>query len=125
MYAEDRGIPFVYKAVWRIGIGALCRFCLVFVPVSVVILPVAEPCFLGIGIHRFEVEGTVVGDETLEASLVVSGKIIYAEATEACAYSSETILVNKRQVLCCIINGRQIVFHTLSCPVAADFLVPF
>ncbi|CCX70058.1 unknown [Prevotella sp. CAG:255] len=45
-----------------------------------------------------------MSDKTLETLVVMSGKIIYAEASEACTNSTETILVYEREILACIIN---------------------
>ena len=92
---EDRGVPFVNKLVWRVVVGALGIGTHVLVPESVLIFPVAEPCLLSVGVHGFEVEGTIVGNEALEALVVVSGKIIYAESTETCAYSAKAVFVNE------------------------------
>ena len=46
MYAEDRRVPLIHKAVRTVLVCALRGFRRVLVPISVVILPVAEPSLL-------------------------------------------------------------------------------
>ena len=60
MDAEDGGVPFIHKAVGRLGVGLAGVGSLVFVPEGIVVFPVAEPSLLGVGVHRLKVEGTVV-----------------------------------------------------------------
>ena len=96
----------------------------VLIPVSIIILPVREPVLLGISIHRLEVESTVVSDETFEALVVMTGKIVNREATERSAHATQTVFIDIRQVGCCVVNGAEIVVHALACPVATDLLVP-
>ena len=95
--AEDRSVPFVNKAMWGVLVCLLCTCRSILVPVGIIVLPVREPGLLGVGVHRLKVEGTVVGDERLETLVVVRGKVINGETTEACAYASEAVLVNIRQ----------------------------
>ena len=122
--AEYWSVPLVYKLVRRVLVGAACTVGHVFVPVSVFILPVGEPSLLGVGVHRLKVEGTVVGNESLEALVVVAGKIVNRESAEACAYTSQTVLVYVRQVVGSVVDSRQIVVHALTGPVARYSLVP-
>ena len=124
VYAEDGRVPLVDEAVRRVLICALGVVCLVAVPVGILILPVREPSLLCVGVHRLKVEGTVVGDERLEALVVMAGEIVDREASEACAHTSQLVLVNERQVVGGIVDGCEIVVHALSGPVAADLLVP-
>ena len=106
--------------VGLLGVGHLRT-----VPVGLVVLPVREPVLFRLQIHRSEVEGTVVGDEGLEALLVDTCQIIDAEAAKRGTDGCQTVLVDERQILGSIVNSRQIVLHTLACPVAADFFLPF
>ena len=63
--------------VGLLGVGQLRTM-----PVSLVVLPVAEPVLLRLQIHRSKVEGTIVGDEALEALVVMAREIVDAEASE-------------------------------------------
>ena len=93
VYAEDGGVPLVDEAMRGVLVGLAGVGRLVFVPISIVVLPVGEPHLLGVGIHRLEVEGSVVGDEALEALLVMSGKIVDAESTERGTNGTEAVAV--------------------------------
>ena len=59
MDAEDRSVPLVYKLVRAVLVCLLGVGSLVFVPVSIIVLPVGEPNLLGICIHAFEVESSI------------------------------------------------------------------
>ena len=72
--AEDWSIPLVNELVRTVLVSLLGVGTLVLVPVSIVILPVREPSFLGIGIHAFQVESTIVGEERLETLVVMTGE---------------------------------------------------
>ena len=65
-----------------------------------------------------------MGDERLEALVVMAGEIVDREASEACAHTSQLVLVNERQVVGGIVDGCEIIVHALAGPVAADLLVP-
>ena len=108
----------------RVLVGAACAVGEILVPVSVVVLPVGEPCLLGVGVHRLEVEGSVVSDECLEALVVVACEVVDREAAEAGTNAAETILVDVRQVVGSVVDSREIVVHALACPVARHSLVP-
>ena len=86
--AEYRGVPLVDETMWRVLVGLTCIVCLVLVPVSVVVFPVGEPILLGLGVHCFEVESTVMSYETLEALVVMTCEIVHAEATERSTYGT-------------------------------------
>ena len=118
MDAEDRSVPLVYKLVRAVLVCLLGVGCLVFVPISIIVLPVGEPNLLGICIHAFEVESSIVGKESLEALVVMTSQIIYRETSEAGTYAAQTVFVYIRQVGCGIVDGRKIVVHALACPVA-------
>ena len=77
MDAEDRSIPLIYKLMRTVLVSLLGVGTLILVPVSIFILPVAEPSLLGIGVHALQIESTVVGEECLETLVVVTGEIIY------------------------------------------------
>ena len=94
MDAKDRCVPLVDKLVWTGIIGATGIGRTVGIPVSIFLLPVGEPCFFGVRIHRLQVEGTVVCDEAFETSVVMTGKIINGEATETGTYCSHAVTVN-------------------------------
>ena len=96
----------------------------VFVPVGILIFPVGEPCLLGVGVHRFEVERTVVGDERLETLVVMTGQIVDREAAERGTHGPESVFVDKRQVGHGIIYGTEIVVHALPGPVTGNLFVP-
>ena len=123
--AEDGGIPFVDEAVWRVVVGALGVGRLVAVPKGVVVLPVGEPVLLGLGVHGFEVEGSVVRDEALEALVVVAGEVVDAEAAERGTYGTHAVAIDIGQRVASIVDGAEVVAHALACPVARDFLKPF
>ena len=124
MDAEDGGVPVVNEPVRRVGISltGICR--LVLVPISIVILPVAEPVFFSLGVHRLQVECSIVSNEALEPFVVMAGKIIHAETTETGTYCTEPVFVDVGQVGASIVDGGEIVVHALAGPVAADFLAP-
>ena len=65
-----------------------------------------------------------MGDKALEALVVVAGKVIDGETAERGADGTETVFVNKREVVGSIVDGSQIVSHALARPVARDLLVP-
>ena len=125
MDTEDRCVPFIHKAMGRLGVGLAGIGSLVFVPEGVVILPIAKPCLLGVGVHRLKVECTIVRDEALEALVVIAGKPIYAESSKAGAYGSHAVLIYIGQVMGSIVDSREIVAHALTSPIATYSLVPF
>ena len=82
MDAENWRVPVVYGLMRTVLIRSAGILCHILVPVGIVVLPVGEPVLFGIRIHRLEVEGTIVGDEALEALVVVTCQIVYGEASE-------------------------------------------
>ena len=122
--AEDRSVPLVDEEMWGIAVGAVGIGGAVFVPVSIVVLPVGEPVLLSLGVHGFEVEGTVVGDEALEALVVVAGEVVDAESAEGGSDTAEAVAVDIGQGVAGIVNGAEIVAHALTSPVAGDLLQP-
>ena len=58
--AEDGGIPLIYKQVGRVLISLVGTSGTVFLPISIVVLLIAEEYFFGVGVHGFEVESTIV-----------------------------------------------------------------
>ena len=124
MYAENGRVPFVDKLVGAVLVGAFGVGREVFVPVGIIILPVAEPVLLSIGIHRLEVEGTVVGDKGLEAFVVMAGKVVDREASERGANGCHAVAVDIREIVGGIIDGREIVVDALAGPVARNGLTP-
>ena len=105
MDAENRRIPIGNSLMRTVLICTLGSLRGVFIPISIVILPVGEPRLLRVGVHRLEVESTVMSDEALEALVVVSGKIIDGEAAKAGTYRTQLILVDIRQVVGGIVDG--------------------
>ena len=65
-----------------------------------------------------------MGDERLEAFVVVSGKPIYGETSEAGTYAAQTLFVNER-FFRHFIDSREVVPHALAAVIAADCLIPF
>ena len=124
MDAQNGGVPLVHEAVGRVGVGLAGVGGLVFVPEGIVVLPVGEPVLLGLRVHSLEVEGAVVGDEALEALVVVAGQVVHAEAAERGTHGTQAVFVYIRQVVGGIVDGHQIVVHALAGPVAAYFLAP-
>ena len=80
---QDGSVPLINKLVRTIGIGLLCRFCGISIPIGIVILPVGEPNLFCVGVHAFEVECAVVGNECFEPFVVMPGEIINRETTKA------------------------------------------
>ena len=105
MDAEDGGVPFIYKAMGGVLVGLTGVGCLVFVPVGIVVFPVAEPVLLGLGVHGLEVEGTVVGDEALEALVVMASEEIDGEAAEGSTYGSHAVFIDKGQIVSRKVGG--------------------
>ena len=124
MNAEDRGVPLIHKLMRRVVVGACGIGCLILIPESIVIFPVREEYLLCIRVHRLQVEGTIVRDESLEALVVMTRQIVNAESSEAGTYGTQFVFIHVWQILCGIIDSCQIVFHALTSPVAADFLQP-
>ena len=124
MDAEDGGVPIIDTLVGTVGISVACTLGLVLVPVGVVVLPVGEPGFLGIGVHGLKVEGSIMSDEALEPFVMMAGKVIYREATEAGANGTQTVFVNIGEIVGSIVDGAEVIFHALAGPVAADIFVP-
>ena len=122
--AEYRRVPLADVQVRTVGIGAPGSFRLVLVPVSIVILPVAEPRLLGIGVHALEVEGTVVCNEALETSVVDACQIIDGESAERRTDGTEPVLVHERQIAGRIVDGGEVIVHALTGPVGTYLLVP-
>ena len=54
----------------------------------------------------------------------MTGEIVYGEAAETGSYGSKTVAVDIGKIVGGIVDGCEIVAHALSCPVAADCLVP-
>ena len=75
--AEDWSIPLVNELVRTVLVSLLGVGTLVLVTVSIDILPVREPSFLGIGIHALQDESPIVGEERLETLVVMTGEIVY------------------------------------------------
>ena len=125
MYAEDGCVPLVNEAMRRVlvGLSGACR--LVFVPVSIVVLPVGEPVLLSLGVHCLEVEGAVMRNEALEATFVMTCQIVNREAAKRGSDGTEAVFIDVRKVLRGIIYRGEVVLHALSGPVSADFLEPF
>ena len=120
---QDRRIPFFYELMRGVGEGALRHFVRL-VPVRAAHVPVGEPEFLGFGVLLFHVEHPVVGDESLEAFVVVAGQPIDRECPVAGTDAAQLVLVDVR-FLADGIDGGQVVFHVLSGIVAADLFEPF
>ena len=97
---------------------------MLFFPVGTAHVPVGKPFLFRFQVLHLHVEDTVVGDEGLEALVVVSGQPIDGEASEAGTYAAQAVLVNKR-FLGHFVDGRKVVFHALASVVAADGFVPF
>ena len=93
-------------------------------PVGLVIFPVGEPVLLCLQIHRSKVECSIVGDESLEAFVVMPCEVVDRETSEAGTYGTQLVLIDIGQILGSIVDGSQIVFHALTCPVARDLLQP-
>ena len=96
-----------------LGVGTL-----ILVPVSIIILPVREPSFLGICVHALQIESSIVSEECLETLVVMTCKIIYRETTKAGTYTAQTILIYVWKIVGCIVDGRKIVVHALTSPVS-------
>ena len=64
-----------------------------------------------------------MSNESLKALIVITGKPVNGESSEACTNASEMISVYVR-FLCNIVNSREIVLHTLSCIISAYLLQP-
>ena len=123
--AEDGRIPAVDKSVGRMIVGAAGGGGAVFIPVGVLILPIGEPILFGFGVHRLEVESSVVRDESFKTFVVMPGEIVDAEPTETGPDTTQSIFVDKRQIIGSIVHGGEIVAHTETGPVARDFFIPF
>ena len=78
-----------------------------------------EPHLFGVVVLHFHVEDTVVCDECLEAFVMVSGKPIYGEASEAGAYATQAVFVDER-FLGHFVNGSEVVLHALAAIITAD-----
>ena len=102
---KDRCVPLVHKAMGRVLVGLLGTCCLVFVPVGIVVLPVREPVFLSLSVHRFKVESAIVSNETLKALVVVTCQIVNGETAKRSTNSAKTVLVDIRQVVACKVDG--------------------
>ena len=122
--AEDGGVPLIDETVGRVLIGLAGVRRLILVPIGIVVLPVREEHLLGVGIHGLEVEGTVMGDEALEALIVMASEVIDAETSERGSNGSQAVFVDIGQVLGGIVNSSEIVVHALASPVAGDFFAP-
>ena len=105
MNTEDGGIPLIYEAVGAVLVSSLSTCCLVFVPVSIIVLPVREPVLFCLGVHSFEIEGTIVSDKALEALVVMAGQIVNREAAKAGTYGTHVVLIYVRKVLGSIIDS--------------------
>ena len=64
-----------------------------------------------------------MGDECLEAFVVMSGKPVNGEAAEAGAYTTQAVFVDKR-FFCHFVDGCEVVFHALAAVIAADGFIP-
>ena len=62
--------------------------------------------------------------EALEALVVMTCEVIDGEAAKAGTHGTHAVAVYVRQVVGCVVDGREIVVHALSGPVAAYLLVP-
>ncbi len=120
---EDGRGPFVHKEVGRVGVG-LAHGGVVPVPEGATEVPIHKPHLLGFEVLCLQVEHAVVGDEGLEAAVVVTGQPVHAEAAEAGTHGAEAVLVDVRLFLQ-LVDGAEVVLHALSAVVAADFLKPF
>ena len=121
--AQNRSIPFIHKLVGTVGKCTLGNF-VVFLPVSAAHIPVGEPFLLGLQVLHLHIEDTIVGDKGLEAFVVMTGYPIDAETAERRANATQAILIYVGQVLYSLVDSCEIIAHTLSAVVAADFLVP-
>ena len=107
----------------RIGKCTLgCR--ILFFPVSTAHIPVGKPFFFCLQILHFHIEDTVVGNECLEALVVMSGQPIHRKSSEAGTYTTQTITIHKR-LFGHFVDSREIILHTLTTVITADSLVPF
>ena len=106
-----------------VGEGAL-RDGIVFLPVRAAHVPVREPFLFGLEVLHLEVENTVMGDEGFEAAVVMSGNPIDAEAAEGSTYATEMVFVHIG-FGAELIDGGEIIFHTLTSVVTGDLFVPF
>ena len=109
----------------RVLVSLFCILRQILIPESIFILPIAEPCFFGICVHGFEVESSIVSDKTFESLVMMSCKIIHAEASKACANSTKTVFIYERQIVASVIYGTKIVFHAHAGPIAANLFIPF
>ena len=71
--AEDGRVPLLHHLVRRVVVGLLGTWHLRTVPVGLIIFPVAEPVLFRLQVHSCQIEGTVVGNESLEALLMDAG----------------------------------------------------
>ena len=64
-------------------------------------------------------------DKCFEALVVVSCEPVNAKTTEAGTYAAKPVFINEGKVFHGVVNGREIIAHTESGPIAGDFFVPF
>src|SRR3712207_9475107 len=69
---EDRCVPIGHKLVGTVVVSTLCVWREVLFPKGVFVLPIREPCLFCVGVHAFKVKSSIVGDESLEAFLMVT-----------------------------------------------------
>ena len=97
----------------------------VFIPVGIFVFPVREPIFFGFGVHRLQIESSIVCNKCLKAFVVVSCEPVNAKTTEAGTYAAKPVFINEGKVFHGVVNGREIVAHAEPGPIAGDFFVPF
>ena len=120
----DGGVPTVDKEVGRVGIGV--GGLGVFLPVGAAEVPVGEPVLFGFEALLLEVEHAVVGEERLEAViLVVACQPVYAVGTEGGTAGTDALGIDLGHILGEVVGGSHVVLHAESAIVAADFFTPF
>ena len=64
-------------------------------------------------------------EESCKTFVGMPGEIVDAEPTETGPDTAQSVFVDKRQIIGCIVHGGEIVAHTETGPVARDFFIPF
>ena len=123
VYAEDGGVPTVDKEVGRLGEDALHLSVGRAVPGSRAHVPVGEPHLFGFDVLLLGVVNAVVGDEALEALVVVAGQPVDAVTAEAGAHGTHAVAVGVG-LAGQVVDGAEVVEHALAGVVARYLLKP-
>ena len=115
--AEYGRVPLVGIEMGRMGKGILHFAISLTVPGRRLEVPVGKPHLFGFEILLLGVENAVVGDETLEALVVVAGEPINTIAAKAGTDGAKSLTVYVG-FGCNVVDGREIVAHTLAAVVA-------